>query len=187
MAGAGDDLLASARTLFDGESFVVSDHNQVGNPIAYASPQFEALTLYTADEVIGRNVGFLMRDDTEQAGDAEARGAVSEGRSSVVTVRAYRADGSLFYAEMRHYPVRGQDGRVAYVISLVADASELAHMAAAQEVARELNASLDGDGRFFNYAMLVRDDGSVSVPWVSDTFKLVTGYEPSDLLESGFE
>ena len=187
MAGAGDDLLASARTLFDGESFVVSDHNQVGNPIAYASPQFEALTLYTADEVIGRNVGFLMRDDTEQAGDAEAREAVSEGRSSVVTVRAYRADGSLFYAEMRHYPVRGQDGRVAYVISLVADASELAHMAAAQEVARELNASLDGDGRFFNYAMLVRDDGSVSVPWVSDTFKLVTGYEPSDLLESGFE
>src|SRR5690606_2008029 len=58
---------------------------------------------------------------------------------------------------------------------------------AAQELARELNASLDGDGRFFNYAMLVRDDGSVSVPWVSDTFKLVTGYEPSDLLELGFE
>ena len=51
MAGAGDDLQASARTLFDGESFVVSDHNQVGNPIAYASPQFEALTLYAADEV----------------------------------------------------------------------------------------------------------------------------------------
>src|SRR5690606_23133717 len=57
---------------------------------------------------------------------------------------------------------------------------------AAQELARELNASLDGDGRFFNYAMLVRDDGSVSVPWVSDTFKLVTGYEPSDLVETGF-
>lgn len=186
-AGAGEDLLASARALFQGESFVVSDHTQVGNPIAYASPEFEALTQYPADELEGRNLGFLMRDDTEQAGEAETREAVAEGRSSHVTVRAYRADGSLFYAQMRHYPIKGDGEKVAYVVSLVSDASESAHMAAALEVARELNASLDGDGRFFNYAMLVRDDGTFTVPWVSETFKLVTGYEPGDLIETGFE
>lgn len=183
---AGDDLLASARALFQGESFVVSDHTQVGNPIAYASPEFESLTQYTAEDVEGRNLGFLMRDDTEQPGDSQAREAVAQGRSSLVTVRAYRADGSLFYAEMRHYPIKGEGGRVAYVVSLVSDASASAHMTAALEVAKELNASLDGDGRFFNYAMLVRDDGTVTVPWVSETFKLVTGYEPGDLVETGF-
>ncbi len=186
-ASAGGDLLASARALFEGESFVVIDHTQLGNPIVYASPEFETLTLYAVEEALGRNVGFLTRDDGGQPGEAEARAAVAEGRYAVVTVRAYRADGALFYAEMRHHPVRNEDGQVAFVVTLISDVSATAHASAAQEVASELNASLDGDGRFFNYAMLVRDDGEVSVPWVSESFRLVTGYGPGDLQEAGFE
>ncbi len=185
-ADAGTDLVEAARNLFDGESFVISDHGQVGNPIVHASPGFEELTLYPACEVIGRDVGFLMRDDTDQAGALEAREAIERGRAATVTVRSYRANGELFYGELRHYPVKDELGAVACVVTLVADVTETAHQSAAQEVARELNASLDGDGRFFHYALLVKDDGTVTVPWASDTFRLVTGYEAADLEASGF-
>lgn len=178
------DLLAAARALFAGECYVVSDHTRVGNPIVHASPEFEALTRYRADEVLGRDVGFLMRDDTDQAGAAQARAALERGAPATVVVRCYRADGELFYGEQRHYPVKGADG-VAFVVTLVADVTERVHVTTAQEVAGELNASLDGDGRFFNYALLIRDDGSVSVPWASDGFALVTGYEVGDLVAAG--
>src|SRR5690606_23925938 len=178
------DLLAAARALFAGECYVVSDHTRVGNPIVHASPEFEALTRYRADEVLGRDVGFLMRDDTDQAGAAQARAALERGAPATVVVRCYRADGELFYGEQRHYPVKGAGG-VAFVVTLVADVTERVHVTTAQEVAGELNASLDGDGRFFNYALLIRDDGSVSVPWASDGFALVTGYEVGDLVAAG--
>src|SRR5690606_2654588 len=99
---------------------------------------------------------------------------------------AYRADGGLFYAEQRLYPIKDAAGAVAFVVTLVSDVTDRVHAAAAQEVARELNATLEGDGRFFHYALLVRDDGTVEVPWASDSFGIVTGYEVGDLVASGF-
>src|SRR5690606_41532757 len=51
---------------------------------------------------------------------------------------------------------------------------------------RELNARLEGDGRFFHYALLVKDDGTVEVPWASESFAMVTGYPVADLVASGF-
>ncbi|HEX7038637.1 MAG TPA: EAL domain-containing protein [Trueperaceae bacterium] len=186
MAVVGDDLQAAARRLFDGESFVVSDVRQVGNPIVHASPEFEALTRYAAPDLLGRDVGFLMRDDTDQPAAAAARAAALGGRASSAVVRAYRADGGLFYAEQRLYPIKDAAGAVAFVVTLVSDVTDRVHAAAAQEVARELNATLEGDGRFFHYALLVRDDGTVEVPWASDSFGIVTGYEVGDLVASGF-
>jgi len=185
-AEAEDDLQSAARRLFAGESFVVSDARQVGNPIVHASPEFEALTLYPVSELIGRDVGFLMRDDTDQPAAAEARASALAGKAASAVVRAYRADGSFFYAEQRHYPLRDEDGQVAFVLTLVSDVTERVHADAAQEVARELNATLEGDGRFFHYALLVKDDGTVEVPWASESFAMVTGYPVADLVASGF-
>jgi diguanylate cyclase (GGDEF)-like protein/PAS domain S-box-containing protein len=185
-AQGGDDLQSAARRLFTGESFVVSDVRQVGNPIVHASPEFEALTLYPVEELLGRDVGFLMRDDTDQPAAAEARTAALEGRSASAVVRSYRADGRLFYAEQRHYPVKDSAGAVAFVVTLVADVTDRVHASAAQEVARELNATLEGDGRFFHYALLLKDDGGVEVAWASDSFGIVTGYSVPDLVDSGF-
>ncbi len=186
LAEARDDLQAAARRLFAGESFVVSDVRQVGNPIVHASPEFEALTRYAAPDLLGRDVGFLMRDDTDQPAAAEARSAALGGRAATAVVRAYRADGALFYAEERLYPIKDAAGAVAFVVTLVSDVTDRMHAAAAQEVGRELNATLEGDGRFFHYALLVRDDGTVEVPWASDSFGIVSGYDVADLVASGF-
>ncbi len=186
-AQVGDELQASARRLFAGESFVVSDVRQVGNPIVHASPEFEALTLYPAPELLGRDVGFLMRDDTDQPAAAEARTVALGGNAATAVVRSYRADGSLFYSEQRHYPVKDASGAVAFLVTLVSDVTDRFHAAAAQEVARELNATLEGDGRFFHYALLIKDDGRVQVAWASESFGIVTGYSVDDLVVSGFD
>src|SRR5690606_36175637 len=170
------DLLAAARALFAGECYVVSDHTRVGNPIVHASPEFEALTRYRADEVLGRDVGFLMRDDTDQAGAAQARAALERGAPATVVVRCYRADGELFYGEQRHYPVKDATG-LPLVGTVVADVTHRVHVTAAEVVSGEPNASVDGDGRFFRYALLIRGVGSVRVLWASDGSALVAGYE----------
>src|SRR5690606_40147043 len=104
-----------------------------------------------------------MRDDTDQAGAAQARAALERGAPATVVVRCYRADGELFYGEQRHYPVKGADG-VAFVVTLVADVTERVHVTTAQEAPGERTASLVGTGRSSNSALLTGAAGSAAVP-----------------------
>jgi len=186
-ADGADELVNAVEKLFHGLAFAVSDHQQIGNPVVYASDELELLTGYPVPEIVGRNIGFLMRDDTDQQGDVDVREALSEGRAATQVLRAYRADGSLLWSEQRHYPMSADDGRLGYVVTVITDVSERVHAAAAHELGKELNASLDGDGRFFNYGLLLRDDGEVKVAWASEGWRNLTGYSTDDLLASGLE
>ena len=185
-SGVGD-AVAVARQLFTGEPFAISDHTQVGNPVVYASPELEELTLYPAAEFDDRNIGFLMRNDTDQPGDIALREAFTAGTTATVVVRTYKADGTLFWSEQRHYPISANGSGPTHVISVITDVSDQVHASAAQDLSRELSASLDGDGRFFHYALLLNDDGTSRVAWVSDSWRNLTGYDLDDLLGSGFE
>lgn len=183
----GIDPVEAARRLFTGECFAISDHTQVGNPVVYASPELADLTRYPAAEFEGRNIGFLMRNDTDQAGDLALREAFAAGKTATVVVRTYRADGTLFWTEQRHYPVAADGAEPTHVVSVLTDVSAQVHAAAAQDLSRELSASLDGDGRSFYYALLLDDDGGSRVAWVSESWRSLTGYDTSDVLDSGFE
>src|SRR5690606_33622176 len=186
-AGRENDAVAMARRFFTGEPFAISDHTHVGNPVVYASPELAELTQYPANEFTGRNIGFLMRNDTDQAGDLALREAFAAGRPATVVVRTYRADGTLFWTQQRHYPVTAAGQEPTHVISVLTDVSDQVHASAAQDLSKELSASLDGDGRFYNYALLLNDDGSSRVAWVSESWRNLTGYDPADVLDSGFE
>ncbi len=180
-------ILDATRRLFDGECFSLSDLTQVGHPVIYASPALEDLTGYPADEIQGRNIGFLMRNDTDQEGDRALRAALAGGRPSTVVVRTYRADGSLFWSEQRHYPVQDGEGKVTHLLSVLRDVTHQVHAEGAQSLGLELSSSLDGDGRFFSYALLLHDDGRNQVAWASDAWQNVTGYGVDDLLKGGPE
>ena len=136
-------LVGLAARLFKGEAFAVSDHRQVGNPVVHASPELESLIGYPMAEYLGRNIGFLMRDDTDQQADVVTRQSLAERRAVTQVVRVYRADGRLLWTEQRHYPMTGEDGRLSSVVTVLADVSERVHAAAAHELGKELNASLD--------------------------------------------
>lgn len=183
--GNPEHLVQVIERLFRGQAFAIADHQVVGNPIIFASNELETLSGFPTAEFQGRNVGFLLRDDTEQQGDVNVRDALSEGRSATQVLRIYRRDGTLLWSEQRHFPLIADDGTLTHVVTVFDDVDLQVHAAAAQELGRELNASLDGDGRYFNYSILLYDSGEAEVAWVSDGWSLLSGYDAADLQGSG--
>src|ERR1700735_5713319 len=96
------------------EGVVLIDAQGADHPVIYVNPAFEALTGYSAAELIGRNLRLLQADDREQDGRHRLRDAMSRGETCRVLLRNYRKDGSLFWNEMTVMPLRHPDGCVTH-------------------------------------------------------------------------
>ncbi len=93
--------------------------------IVYVNPAFERITGYRADEVIGREGRFLVRDDLAQPDLEDIRTALREKREGQATLRNYRKDGSLFWNELHIAPVRDLTGAATtHFVSIINDVSE---------------------------------------------------------------
>ncbi|MFO1263252.1 MAG: EAL domain-containing protein [Rhodoferax sp.] len=93
--------------------------------IVYVNPAFERITGYRADEVIGLEGRFLVRDDLAQPDLEEIRTALREKREGQATLRNYRKDGSLFWNELHIAPVRDLTGAATtHFVSVINDVSE---------------------------------------------------------------
>ncbi len=110
--------------LFGQDCFAVSDLRQVGLPLVFVSPSFESVTGYEPEEAIGRDLGFLRRDDTEQQGNQLLRESIAQGAPCTVILRNYRADGTLFWNEQQHYPLKSVSGRVTHLVTVQRDVTE---------------------------------------------------------------
>ena len=123
---------------------VISDMSLPGSPVFYANPAFYRITGYEPGEAIGRNCGFLQRDDTAQPEIAELRAAVADGRSTQVVLRNYRKDGSLFFNELAIAPVDEDGSTIRHYVGVITDVTERerSRMAIAERSAR-LNAVFD--------------------------------------------
>src|ERR1700683_4217211 len=96
------------------EGVVLIDAQGADHPVIYVNPAFEALTGYSAAELIGRNLRLLQADDREQDGRHRLRDALSRGETCRVLLRNYRKDGTLFWNEMTVLPLRHPDGCVTH-------------------------------------------------------------------------
>jgi two-component system cell cycle response regulator len=106
------------------EGVVLIDAQGTDHPVLYVNPAFEALTGYSAAELIGRNLRLLQADDREQDGRHRLRDAMSRGETCRVLLRNYRKDGSLFWNEMTVMPLRHPDGCVTHFAGHHRDAGE---------------------------------------------------------------
>jgi two-component system cell cycle response regulator len=106
------------------EGVVLVDAQNPEHPLIYANRGFEALTGYSAAELLGRNLRFLQSEDREQDGRQRLREALGKGESCRVLLRNYRKDGTLFWNEMTVLPLLGPDGRVTYFAGHHRDAGE---------------------------------------------------------------
>lgn len=106
------------------EGVVLVDAQATDHPVIHANPAFEALTGYSAAELIGRNLRLLQADDREQDGRHRLRDALSRGENCRVLLRNYRKDGTLFWNEMNVMPLRHPDGCVTHFAGHHRDAGE---------------------------------------------------------------
>lgn len=171
--------------LFGGECFTVSDLQQVGMPLVYVSPEFRTLTGYDAAEAGGRDLGFLQHSDTEQQANREIRQAIGEGRPCTVILRNYRKDGSLFWNEQRHYPVRGDAGAVTHLITVQRDVTDRMNAAMSQDVGEAMARYLEEEGRFFGYSLLLRDDREPTLAWLAEAARHLVGSSAAEIRSRG--
>jgi diguanylate cyclase (GGDEF)-like protein/PAS domain S-box-containing protein len=106
------------------EGVVLVDAQNPERPVLYVNPGFEALTGYSAAELLGRNLRLLQGDDREQDGRHRLREALGRGEACRVLLRNYRKDGRVFWNEMTILPLLGADGRVTHFAGHHRDAGE---------------------------------------------------------------
>jgi PAS domain S-box-containing protein len=106
------------------EGVVLIDAQNPEQPVLYANHAFEALTGYTAAELVGRNLRLLQAHDRDQDGRHRLREALARGETCRVLLRNYRKDGALFWNEMMVLPLRDADGRVTHFAGHHRDAGE---------------------------------------------------------------
>ena len=110
------------------EGVVLVDAQDPERPVIYVNPGFEALTGYSAAELVGRNLRFLQGDDREQDGRHRLREALKVGESCRVLLRNYRKDGRVFWNEMTVLPLLDAEGRVTHFAGHHRDAGERLHI-----------------------------------------------------------
>jgi diguanylate cyclase (GGDEF)-like protein/PAS domain S-box-containing protein len=149
------------------EGVVLIDAQGTDHPVVYVNPAFEAMTGYSAAELIGRNLRVLQADDREQDGRHRLRDALSRGETCRVLLRNYRKDGSLFWNEMTVMPLRHPDGCVTHYAGHHRDAGE--RLRIDPKVAKD---SLSGAHQPTSIA--VRDDrltGLYTLPYLEELLK----------------
>jgi diguanylate cyclase (GGDEF)-like protein/PAS domain S-box-containing protein len=103
---------------------VLTDANHPDNPIIYVNRGFEAITGYSASEVIGKNCRFLQGNETNQPGLEELRSALRQRKECHVTVKNFRKDGTSFWNELYISPVFDTDGQVTHFIGVQNDITQ---------------------------------------------------------------
>ncbi len=102
----------------------ISDVRSKGTPTVYCSAGFERLTGYSSAQVLGKNLRLLQGELTDMAMLDQIRASVREERECLVELLAYRANGSVFWDEVRCSPVRDETGRMTHIVGIHTDISE---------------------------------------------------------------
>ncbi|WP_161883545.1 PAS domain S-box protein [Deinococcus alpinitundrae] len=158
---------------------IITDSRQHDHPIVYVNPAFEALNGYAADEVLGRNSRFMHGQDRDQPGLQKIRQAMAQERSTTVTLRNYRKDGTLFYNELTLSPVHDASGTLTHYLGFQNDVT------AREEAQAEQRASEERFSRVFEaspIAIVVSHLRSGQYLDVNPEFLLQSGYRREEVI-----
>lgn len=125
------------------DGIVVAEQEGDDNILIYVNPAFEALTGYSADEILYQDCRFLQGDDRDQQALQELREAIRAGQPCRVTLRNYRKDGSLFWNELSVTPVLNDADQLTYFIGIQKDVTARVE---AEQRAEALQQQLDALG-----------------------------------------
>jgi PAS domain S-box-containing protein len=108
---------------------IMTDPNQLDNPIVYANPFFYKLTGYSKEEVIGFNCRILQGMGTDPIAVSKIKNAITKAEPIAIEIKNYCKDGSEFWNELQITPVFNEDGSLIRFIGLQKDITERKHTA----------------------------------------------------------
>lgn len=152
-----------------------------GQPIVYVNSGFEAITGYSAAEVIGQGCRFLQGDERDQPGIAAIRNAIAEERELRVTLKNFRKDGEVFWSDLHLSPLHDDNGVLTHYLGVITDVTDrhryeeqLAFRATHDDLTKLPNRQLVIDRLTHAIHTAQRRDGTVTVLFIDlDNFKLV--------------
>ncbi|WP_277980644.1 HWE histidine kinase domain-containing protein [Sphingomonas phyllosphaerae] len=95
----------------------ISDPTLPDNPLLYVNRAFEALTGFTAAELVGRNCRFMQGPLTDPAEVTRLRGAIARCERIEVDLLNHRRDGAPFWNRLTVAPVHDAGGALRYFVS----------------------------------------------------------------------
>ena len=118
-------LLKEQALISSSNGIMITRSEDHDHSIVYVNPAFERITGYSANEVIGREGRFLVRDDLAQPDLEEIRSALREKREGRALLRNYRKDGTQFWNDLHISPVKDARGdNTTHFVSVINDVSE---------------------------------------------------------------
>lgn len=103
---------------------ILTDAQTPGNPVIYVNHAFEKITGYAAEEVLGEHLGRLVGTDRDQALIKALRENSAAGRETRGLFRNYRKDGTLFWNDYVHTPIRNAQGEVTHFVGIQNDVTQ---------------------------------------------------------------
>ncbi|MEM8640475.1 MAG: EAL domain-containing protein [Cyanobacteria bacterium P01_G01_bin.54] len=161
---------------------VLTDATQVDNPVSYVNPAFEAMTGYTAAEMVGQNCRMLQGPDTDPQAIQQLRLAIATVQSCSVTLRNYRKDGTPFWNTVDIAPIFNEQGYLTHFVGIQTDITqryqaELARQASEEKYRQIVETTTEG-------IWLVDQDGRTS--FVNAQMAQMLGYTPEAMLGKTF-
>lgn len=104
--------------------YVITDCEKKDNPVIFVNRAFESLTGYSAQDILGKNSGLLLGDDTDQPELEKFKSAARCGQKCTVVIRNYKKDGSIFFNELTAITDQDSSGKLRRKVWMLRDASD---------------------------------------------------------------
>jgi diguanylate cyclase (GGDEF)-like protein/PAS domain S-box-containing protein len=109
----GEFLRAALDVAPDGVVITESGGDRI---VVYANSAFCRLTGYELNELLGKNLRLLQREDRDQQELDGLREALRHGEPTRALLRNQRKDGTVFVNDMQIYPLKDAEGKITHYI-----------------------------------------------------------------------
>jgi len=99
----------------------ITDATKDDHPIVYINQRLCELTGYSADELLGKGVRILQKNDKQQPEHLKIQAAQAKGESVQVQFKSTRKDGSQYIDELSLSPVFDDTGKLTHYIGINQD------------------------------------------------------------------
>lgn len=97
------------------ESCTITNNTLPDNPIVFVNKEFEIMTGYSREEIIGRNCRFLQGKYTDSETVYKVSQAVKRGKTFSVQILNYRKDGHPFWNIFVILPIHDKEAVVSFI------------------------------------------------------------------------